>query len=115
MNEKPDIDDLLERTWQYSVAPSEWEGQKGYYAWVTDMPARSAFASTQAEALSAVAHLLPTYLQAAAESNALLRKRAESVDVSSLKGIVQKPAKPVSTKQMRKVIRKRGSSKSSNL
>src|SRR5271163_4470349 len=60
----------LAMSWHFSVTPSEWEGKKGYWACVSELPNCSTFAKTQSEALSTVAQLLPTYLKIALESKA---------------------------------------------
>jgi len=56
--------------WHFSIIPSEWEGEKGYWAWVSELPNCSTFVHTQSEALSAVVELLPIYLKAALEAAA---------------------------------------------
>lgn len=58
--------------WHFCVEPSEWEGEKGYWAWVSELPNCSTFGRSQAEALSAVARLLPTYIKTAIRSNAVI-------------------------------------------
>ena len=70
MKKKVNLGEYLNLAWHYSVTPSEWEGQKGYWAWVSELPNCSTFGATPAEALSAVAQLLPIYLKASLESNA---------------------------------------------
>lgn len=70
MKTQSELDQYLNLAWHYSVAPSDWEGQNGYWAWVSELPNCSTFAPTPAEALSAVAQLLPAYLKAALESRA---------------------------------------------
>jgi predicted RNase H-like HicB family nuclease len=67
---KSNLDKYLDMSWHFSATPSEWEGQKGYWAWVSELPDCSTFAPTQSEALSIVAELLPVYLTAALESHA---------------------------------------------
>jgi predicted RNase H-like HicB family nuclease len=58
--------------WHFSIIPSEWEGEKGYWSWVSELPNCSTFAHTQSEALSAVVELLPVYLKAALEAAAAI-------------------------------------------
>jgi antitoxin HicB len=70
MSNKIDLEEYLAMSWHYSVEPSAWEGEKGYWAWVSELPNCSTFASTQSKALSTVAELLPLYLKAALASGA---------------------------------------------
>ncbi|HEY9870924.1 MAG TPA: type II toxin-antitoxin system HicB family antitoxin [Candidatus Obscuribacterales bacterium] len=70
MKRTKSLDEYLNMTWHFSVHPSEWEGEKGYCAWVSELPNCSSFGRTQSEALAAVAQLLPAYLKAALESKA---------------------------------------------
>lgn len=63
------LDEYLSMSWHFSIQPSEWEGEKGYWAWVSELPNCSTFGRTQSEALSAGAQLLPAYLKAAIESD----------------------------------------------
>ncbi len=85
MSRKTDLDEYLSMSWHFSIQPSEWEGERGYWAWVSELPNCSTFGSTQSEALSAVVQLLPAYLKAAIESNASLpapeRREQEADDV----------------------------------
>lgn len=166
MKTQTELDHYLNLAWHYSVAPSNWEGQKGYWAWVSELPNCSTFAPTPAEALSAVAQLLPAYLKALLESKAtvplpdsrdidaseaggtiVLRipkslhlglknaAKAEKTSLNqfalyaltkmvcqttvpteklatpSLKGMLKKADKPVSTGKMRETIRRRGAGK----
>jgi antitoxin HicB len=67
---KLNLEKYLAMSWHFSVVPSEWENEKGYWACVSELPNCSTFATSQAEALSTVAQLLPAYLEAAIESNA---------------------------------------------
>lgn len=82
MSKQTKLSEYIEMPWHYSVAASEWEGQKGYYAWVSEMPNCSTFASTPSEALSVVAALLPSYLKVALESKTLI-PRPESRDTET--------------------------------
>lgn len=68
MNKKKNLDDYMNMPWHYSIQPSEWEGEQGYWAWVSELPNCSTFGRTQSEALSAVAQLLPGYLKATIKS-----------------------------------------------
>jgi antitoxin HicB len=70
MSENSLLEDYLALPWHYSVAPSVWEGEAGYWACVCELPDCSTFAPTQEEALLAVAQSLPAYLAAALESKA---------------------------------------------
>jgi predicted RNase H-like HicB family nuclease len=69
---KNKVSEYLAMSWHFSASASEWEGEKGYWAWVSELPNCSTFASTQSQALSTVAEMLPTYLNAAIESNAII-------------------------------------------
>jgi len=69
MSKKLNLEQYLNMSWHFSVASSKWEGEAGYWAWVSELPDCSTFGTTQASALSAVAKLLPAYLSAALESN----------------------------------------------
>lgn len=69
MRKNMNLDQYLSMSWHFSIKPSEWEGEKGYWAWVSELPNCSTFGATQSEALSTVAQLLPAYLKAAIESN----------------------------------------------
>jgi antitoxin HicB len=62
---KTTLDEYLKMPWHFSVKPSEWEGEKGYWAWVSELPDCSTFGRSHSEALAAVAKLLPSYLKAA--------------------------------------------------
>jgi antitoxin HicB len=70
MTKKMNLDEYLSMSWHFSIQPSEWEGEQGFWAWVSELPNCSTFGNTQSEALSTVAKLLPAYLKAAVESNA---------------------------------------------
>ena len=72
MSKKMNLDEYLSMSWHFSIQPSEWEGEPGYWAWVSEVPNCSTFGSTQSAALSAVAELLPAYLKAAIESHAAI-------------------------------------------
>jgi len=82
MHKQEKLNEYLEMPWHYSVAPSQWEGQNGYCAWVSELPDCSTFALTPAEALSMVAQLLPEYLKIALESQAVI-PAPESRDAQS--------------------------------
>jgi antitoxin HicB len=69
MSKKRNLEQYLTMSWHFSVASSKWEGATGYWAWVSELPNCSTFGTTQADALSAVATMLPAYLSAALESN----------------------------------------------
>src|SRR5271170_5068891 len=70
MNKKHTLQDYLNMPWHFSVEPSDWEGEKGYWAWVSELPNCSIFAPTLWEALTAVAQSLPAYLKVAIASSA---------------------------------------------
>lgn len=72
MSGEMNLDEYLGMSWHFSVQRSEWEGQLGYWAWVSELPNCSTFGGTQSEALSAVVQLLPAYLKAAIESNVFI-------------------------------------------
>lgn len=68
MSNKTQLERYMAMSWHFSVSPSQWEGEKGYWAWVSELPNCSTFARTPGEALSTVAELLPAYLTAALQS-----------------------------------------------
>ncbi len=70
MNQKSKLREYLAMSWHFAIEASEWEGEKGYWAWVSELPNCSTFGYTQSEALSSVAEMLPVYLEAAVQSNA---------------------------------------------
>lgn len=72
MSKKIDLDEYLKLSWHFAVESSEWEGEEGYWAWVSELPNCSTFAPTQSGALAAVSKLLPSYLKAALESGATI-------------------------------------------
>lgn len=70
MNQKSRLREYLAMSWHFAIEASEWEGENGYWAWVSELPNCSTFGYTQSEALSSVAEMLPAYLEAAIQSNA---------------------------------------------
>jgi antitoxin HicB len=72
MTKKTKLEEFLNMPWHFCVERSEWEGEDGYWAWVSELPNCSTFGATQSEALSAVAEMLPAYLKATLRSNAAI-------------------------------------------
>lgn len=86
---KARVQEYLNLPWHYSVEASNWEGEKGYWAWVSELPDCSTFDKSRVKALEAVANLLPEYLLAALESNANIPiPESGSVDAADLGGTI---------------------------
>jgi antitoxin HicB len=68
MTKRLGLKDYLEMPWHFAVEPSNWEGEKGYWAWVCELPNCSTFGRSPSDALTAVAQSLPVYLEAAIDS-----------------------------------------------
>ncbi len=86
---KTRVQEYLNLPWHYSVEASDWEGEKGYWAWVSELPDCSTFDKSRVKALEAVANLLPEYLLAALESNANIPiPESGSVDAADLGGTI---------------------------
>lgn len=86
---KAKLKEYIDLPWHYSVAASEWEGEKGYWAWVSELPDCSTFGKSRLKALETVANLLPDYLAAALESNSPIPKpESRSLDASDAGGTI---------------------------
>lgn len=89
MGKKTTLSEYLRMSWHFAVEPSEWEGEQGYWAWVSELPNCSTFGSTQSEALSAVANMLPAYLKAAMKSKvAIPNPESRAADADAVGGTI---------------------------
>jgi predicted RNase H-like HicB family nuclease len=82
MNKKLILQEYLNMPWHFAVKESDWEGEKGHWAWVSELPDCSTFGHTQAEALATVEDCLPIYLKAALDSKVVIDEPS-SRDVAS--------------------------------
>ncbi len=64
-----DIDCYLNLPWHYSTESSTWEGEKGYWVSVAELPECSTFAPTLEEGLKMIPNLLREYLKIAIVSS----------------------------------------------
>ena len=65
-----EIDRYMDLPWHYCTQASEWEGEKGYWVSVAELPDCSTFAVKLEEGLAAIPNLLREYLKVAISANA---------------------------------------------
>ncbi len=65
-----EVDYYLNLPWHYSTEASNWEGEKGYWVAVAEIPECSTFAPTLEEGLQIIPNLLREYLKVAIVSGA---------------------------------------------
>ncbi len=76
------INDYMSLPWHYSTEASEWEGEKGYWISVAELPDCSTFASKIEEGLARMPSLLREYLKASLASQANIPMPERSEDLS---------------------------------
>src|SRR6202021_2343126 len=65
-----EIDRYMDLPWHYCTQASEWEGEKGYWVSVAELPDCSTFAVKLEEGLAAIPDLLREYLKVAISADA---------------------------------------------
>jgi antitoxin HicB len=70
MKNRTQIDQYMNLPWHYCTEASEWEGEKGYWISVAELPDCSTFAVRLEEGLAAIPDLLREYLKVAIAANA---------------------------------------------
>ncbi len=63
------IDHYMSMPWHYCTEASEWEGEKGYWVSVAELPDCSTFAVRLEDGLAAIPDLLREYLKVAISTN----------------------------------------------
>jgi len=78
------INDYMNLPWHYSTEASTWEGEKGYWISVAELPDCSTFASKIEEGLAIMPRLLREYLKTslASQANIPMPERAEDLSLA---------------------------------
>ncbi len=79
---KMTIDDLISLPWHYSTEASVWEGQKGYWISVAELPDCATFATNLGEGMATIPSLLREYLKVALVSRAEISAPETSDDLT---------------------------------
>lgn len=64
------VNKYLAMPWHYSSEASKWEGEKGFWVWVAELPDCSTFSNSLEDGLAKLPSLLSHYLKVAVASKA---------------------------------------------
>jgi len=86
MNKQLTVEDYMQMPWHYHTEATEWEGDKGFWVAIAELPDCSTFARSIEDGLAMLPQLLRQYLQVAIKSKAQIPAPKTNVIERDLSG-----------------------------